>query len=114
MKINEFINNDNLKETFDRLKEDLYYETAHLSSLHQKKESASYKRILSYGNDILPYLIDEIRKGEYLCSFTLCLISFELIRPNYVEIPKSEAGDVIKMEKRLVDWWDNNKHNYGK
>ena len=110
MKINEFINNDNLKETFDRLKEDLYYDTAHLSSIHQIKESASYKRILSCGNDILPYLIDEIKNNV---SYAYCLLFFDLIKPN-IEITKSEAGDVSKIKKHIIYWWEENKHNCGR
>ena len=109
-KINEFINNDNLKEIFDKLKLDLLHETGHLSSLQEIENSESYKKILSYGKNILPYLIEEIRKDGY-CSFTLCRICFILIKPNYIEI-KNENSVVTNIKKRLIEWWDENKWRY--
>jgi hypothetical protein len=114
MKLNEFVNNNNLKEIFDKLKQDLYYETAHLSSLQDIDNSESFKKILSHGIDIIPHLIEEIKLGEYLCSLSLCRICFKLIKPDRIYIPKSDSGDVRKIEKRLIDWWEENKFKYGK
>ena len=114
MKINEFINNDNLKETFDRLKENLLYEVAHLSNPYEKAKSKSSKEILSYGDDILPLLINEIKKGEYPALYTLYILVFNLIEKDSIKITENEAGNVSKIKKHIIDWWDNNKHNYGK
>ena len=49
-KVNEFVNSRNeLEERFKVLNTKLYYETAHLSSHHQIRESESYKEILENG-----------------------------------------------------------------
>jgi hypothetical protein len=39
MKLNEFVNNDNLKEKFKSLDSKLYYDTAHFSAPHQIAET---------------------------------------------------------------------------
>jgi hypothetical protein len=110
-KINEFINNDNnLKETFDKLKLDLFYETAHLSDPYEKIKSKSYKEILSYGKDILPILMEDIKNDNY--SFTLCLIATNLIDEDFISIHKTKYGEVSEIRKYLLNWWEENKHKY--
>ena len=113
MKVNEFVNNNNnLKEEFDKLKQDLIYEVAHLSDPLQKTKSRSFNEILSYGYNILPLIMQEIKSGDNLCEYTLCLIVINLIEDNSIQIDKSDHGDVSKMRIKLINWWDKNRLEY--
>jgi hypothetical protein len=42
-KINEFINNNNLKEEFDKLDNQIFIETAHLANFFQLDDNEHYK-----------------------------------------------------------------------
>jgi len=57
-------------------------------------------------------LIEEIKKGEYPCRYTLCIIALNLIEENSINIPESDYGMVSKIEKHLIDWWAKNKYKY--
>ena len=46
MKVNEFVNNNNLKEEFEKLDRMLFLETAHLSDLEMISNNKHYKIIL--------------------------------------------------------------------
>jgi len=43
MENKEFVNNNNLKEEFDKLKKELFYETSHISNIDEVKKIDSYK-----------------------------------------------------------------------
>lgn len=108
-KINEFVNSDDLKEKFDRLKKDLFYETAHLSDMFEVKNSNKYKEILSYGEEILPIIIINNK-----VNYTLCFIIFDIIGRDRINIPESDKGYVNKIKDYIRNWWEENKHKYGK
>jgi hypothetical protein len=109
-KINEFVNNK-LSETFDKLKNDLFYETAHLSDPYEKVKSKYFQEILSYGKEILPLVMDEIKKDD-VCGYTLCIIALNLIDKDSIKIDESKYGVVSEIRKHLLEWWEENKVSY--
>jgi len=112
MKINEFINNDELLNNFNKLNKELFYETAHISNIDEIKNSNSYKEILSYGIDILPIVMNEIINNNG--SYTLCFIVFDIVGRGSIDIPESDRGYVSKIKEHIKKWWLENKGRYGK
>ena len=101
MKINEFINNDNLKEAFDELDKKIFLETAHLSDFYEVLNNKYYKIIVENIDDFLPFIIEKIINNEYK-------FAHKLLVENVAKVDKNNFIDSIS------NWWDNNKHNYGK
>ncbi len=107
-KINEFINNSDLKETFDSLNKRLYQETAHISDIDKIKKSEPYKEILSYSNNILPIVMNEIINNNG--SYILCFIIFDIVGREQINIPYSDRGYVNKIKEHIKKWWLVNNH----
>jgi hypothetical protein len=105
-KINEFINNDELIDKFNKLKKDLFYETSHLSDLDVIKKSKYYKEILSQGKDFLPFIIDNILKGGGF-SYRMLLTDIVGDITDVKDITSSEYKKIIS------NWWSENKVRYG-
>jgi hypothetical protein len=100
-KINEFINNNDLKEKFDKLDRMIFLETAHLANFFELDDNEHYKIILENINDFLPIIVDEIINGEYRYVHKLLISKFfEFDKENFKESVSS--------------WWEENKHKYGK
>jgi hypothetical protein len=109
-RVNEFVNNENeLEERFKILKESLYYETAHLSSHHQIRESESYKEILENGYDFLPFIVETfIDSGGF--AYPLLIKDITGIE-NFI---KNGEMTTSNLKKSISNWWLENRHNYGK
>jgi hypothetical protein len=100
-KINEFINNDDLKETFDKLDRMIFLETAHLADFFNLDDNKHYKILAENLNDFLPIIVDDIINGEY----------------RYVHkslISKVFDFDKDNFRESVSNWWLENKHKYGK
>jgi hypothetical protein len=110
MKVNEFVNNNNLIEVFDKLKKELFYETSHISNIDEVKKVDSYKEILSYDVDILPIIMNEINNNG---SYILCFMVFDIVGRKSIDIPESDRGYVNKIKEHIKNWWIENKHKYG-
>ena len=110
MKLNEFVNSD-LKDKLTILDTKLYYETAHLSSDKQIKETESYKEMLSYGNECVYLIVDRIVSGKGTFAHPILLMNITGV------LKFIKDGDDIttkNFKKSVTEWWEENKHRYGK
>jgi hypothetical protein len=100
-KVNEFVNNDDLKEIFDKLDRDIFIETAHLANFFQLEDNKHYKIMLENINNFLPFIVDKIINGEYRYVHKLLISKvFDVDKDNFI-------GSVS-------NWWKENKFKYGK
>lgn len=100
MKVNEFVNNNNLKETFDKLDSQIFLETAHLANFFQLDDNKHYKILLENLNDFLPFIVDKIINGE-------CRYVYKLLISKVFDFDKDNFIDSVS------NWWLENKHKYG-
>lgn len=101
MKVNEFVNNNNLKEEFEKLDRMVFLETAHLANFFQLDDNEHYKIMLENLNGFLPFIVDKIINDEYRYVHKL-LIS------KVVDFNKDNFIDSVS------NWWEENKFKYGK
>ncbi len=101
MKVNEFVNNNNLKEEFEKLDRMVFLETAHLANFFQLDDNEHYKIMLENLNGFLPFIVDKIINDEYRYVHKL-LIS------KVVDFNKNNFIDSVS------NWWEENKFKYGK
>ena len=100
-KINEFINNNNLKETFDELDSQIFLETAHLSNFFQLDDNKHYKIMLENLNSFLPFIVDKVINNEYRYVHKLLISKvFDFDKNNFID--------------SVTNWWEENKFKYGK
>lgn len=105
-KINEFINNKDV-DYFNKLSNDLFYETAHLSNLDDIKNSTSYRKIVSGGVKFVPFVVDSILKSN--------VWSYRLILSDLVgDITDLKNLNYDQYKVVIYDWWLKNKINYGR
>lgn len=104
--INEFLNNDEFKIQIDEKLDQLIQDTLHLSSFDQMGENNIFKELLSYGEKLVPYLINRINTDT--CIVIYILIS-KIIK---IDIKIENRGKLIKMKDDYNEWWENNKDNY--
>jgi hypothetical protein len=97
-KINEFINNNNLKEEFDKLDNQIFIETAHLANFFQLDDNEHYKIMVKNLNDFLPIIVDEIINGEHRFVHKLL-------------IGKVFDFDKNNFRESVSNWWEENKYN---
>jgi hypothetical protein len=63
----------------------------------------SYKAIIAYGNDAVPFVLAQLRRAPSLLAWTL----FDITRENPVK--KSEHGDLAKITRAWIKWGRNKK-----
>jgi hypothetical protein len=100
-KVNEFVNNNNLKDTFGKLDRMMFLETAHMSDFYGVLNNRNYKTVLKNIDDFLPFIIEKIINNEY--RFVHILLILEI-----VNIDRDNFRD------STLSWWEENKHKYGK
>ena len=103
MKVNEFVNNNNLKEEFEKLDRMVFLETAHLSDLEMISNNKHYKIILEKINDLLPFVIEKILNKEGTFAHRLLFL-------NVTKVEKCDSS----FSDLVYNWWVENKHKYGK
>ena len=119
-KINEFINYnqlDNLRNYYteqeitylDKLAEDLFYETVHLSDPYKISNSETFKNFLN--EKYIPYIIYRIFKKER-GSFGYLLLIYDLVKITYDNTNNTLTTENIK--KNIYEWWLKNKSEYGR
>jgi hypothetical protein len=86
-KINEFINNIN----YNLLIENLENDTILISSSSDIKSNENYKKIINEGENILPLLIERIKKKN---TMTLCMLISDISGIN----PINSDGDIEKIK----------------
>lgn len=101
-KVNEFINN-NLKQEFDKLDRMMFLETAHLSDFYEVLNNKHYKIILESIDDFLPFVIYKILNKEGTFAHRLL----------FQDVSKSNKSD-FTFKDSVANWWEENKHKYGK
>ena len=99
-KINEFIDNKLLVEKFNILSESFDEETLLISSSSDIKNNINYKEIINLGEDVIPFLIEKIKKETNIGY--LMLIS-EL---SNIQINNNISGNVKKMTEFYINWYE--------
>lgn len=105
-KINEFINNNEILNKFNNLKNILFHETAHLSNTDDIKNSNSYKEILKNGKDFLPFIINNILEGN---GFSYRMLLTDIVG----DITDTKNITSSEYKKIISNWWLENKKSYG-
>lgn len=101
MKVNEFVNNNNLKEEFEKLDRMLFLETAHLANFFQLDDNEHYKIMLENLNYFLPFIVDKIINDEYRYVHKLLISKvFDFNKDNFID--------------SVSNWWEENNFKYGK
>lgn len=101
MKVNEFINNDNLKETFDKLDRQIFLETAHLSNINEILNNKHYKLMLENIDDFLPFVVEKILNNKGIFSHRFLFLT----------ATKLKKGD-SSFINLVSNWWNDNKYKY--
>jgi hypothetical protein len=89
------------QEKFNELSKKWKEETAFHSSMSADLENESAKEIIKAGLDVLPFIIDEIRKtynGHY------CIILSQITGVN--PITEKHSGKIKHMAKDWIKWYD--------
>lgn len=93
-----------IKRKFDELKEVWFSETINYSRPKHIIAHPAYEDIIDMGQDVLPLIIDEMKKelegekGVHLWFFALHKIT------NENPVPSSQWGDVREMAKTWIKW----------
>jgi len=73
-------------------------ETEHLSSVHQMVLHPSYQRIIGMGDDVVPLLIDELKKNPDHWFWALHAIT------GATPVPEADRGRIKKMADHWINW----------
>ena len=106
--INEFLNN-NTKDKFDAKFDDLIFNTLHLSSFEQMQEDPIFKELLTYGDTLVPNLINRIINSNPCTSVVIYVLITKLIKIN---IKSENSGNLVRMKNDYKEWWEKNKDKY--
>jgi hypothetical protein len=67
----------------------------------------AYKKIISLGDKVIPYIIEEINKGEFLLIYALEEITkYKPYDPDEISMYEQYKA------KKWLEWWEQNKYKY--
>lgn len=108
-KINEFLTN--LETEFNILNKELYYKTAHLSSLEQISEKEIFK-VMSKRLDFLPFIVQKVISGDGAIFAHPLLLKKMTGIDSFVNETDRMTNELFK--KKVELWWIENKSKYEK
>jgi hypothetical protein len=89
----------NIQEQFHQLAATWKQETGHLSNMTTRAMHPAYQRIIGMGREVVPFILEEFRKGE-LDDWFWALYAITGENPITEEI----AGDMDKMAEAWLQW----------
>lgn len=92
------------QEKFNELSKKWQDETGFSSVMSSVLKNEAAKEIIEAGLDVVPFIIDEIRK-TYNGHYTIILSNIV----GYTPIPTAHYGKIKKMAKDWIKWYDKQK-----
>lgn len=87
-----------LRNIFNELREKWLKDTEFSPTPHKSKY---LEHIISYGEDMLPYIIEDLKKEPQHWFYALEKIT------GRNPVKDSDSGDILKMTEQWINWYDN-------
>ena len=91
-----------LRRMFDIYSTIWKQETIFSSSISEITNNSSYQAIIKLGYDIIPFIIDDLKKSDNHWFYALEAIT------NHNPIKRGHEGDVVLMKRDWIEWAEEN------
>lgn len=93
---------DNLRKEFNELKDRWVEETLLYSNPNQIYDHPNYQQILDMGEEVVPFIIEDLKKNDHLWFHALQHLTGQ--NP----IKNEHRGDFNLMKQDWIDWYETN------
>jgi hypothetical protein len=104
-KDDDYLRQNRIIEKFGSLKGKLNEETLFTSSINEMENNELYKEIIAMGEEILPYLLIDLRRNDFSIWHFLALRTITGISP----VKEENKGYVEKMKEDWLEWFRRNE-----